>query len=69
MKILYTLCILNINQFFSSDVLNNNPHITYRFCEIKTTFIVGRGVTKGGFINLYTPFFSFNPLNVSVALI
>ena len=43
--------------------LNNNPHITYRFCEIKATLIGGREVTKGGFVNLCTSFCSFNPLN------
>ena len=38
--------------FFLSYVLNNNPLITYRFCEIKAIFIVSREVTKCGFVNL-----------------
>ena len=54
---------------FSSLVLKNNAHITYRFCEIKATLIVGEEVTKGEFVNLCTPFCSLNPLNASVALI
>ena len=66
---LYTFCILDIYQFFYSYVLNNNPYITYRFCEIKATLIVGREVTKGGFVNLCTSLCSFNSLNVSTALI
>ena len=66
---LYTLCILNIFKFFSSYVFNNNPHITHRSCEIKAALIVGREVTKGGFVNLCTSFCSFNSLNVSVSLI
>ena len=61
---LYTLCILDI--FFLSYVLNNNPHITCRFCKIKATLNVGRQVIKGGFVNLCTSFCSFNPFNASV---
>ena len=49
-------------------VLNNNPHITYRLCQIKATLIVRREVTKGGFVNLCTSFCSFNSLNFSVVL-
>ena len=54
---------------FLSLAFKNNPHITYRFCEIKATLIVGREATKGGFVNLCIPFCSFNPLNASVAFI
>ena len=66
---LYTLSILDIYKFFCSYVLNNNPHITHRSCEIKAVLIVGREVTKGGFVNLCTSFCSFNSLNVSVSVI
>ena len=60
---------LTFTSFFLSYVLNGNPHITYRFCEIKATLIVGREVIKGGFLNLCTSFCSINPLNGSVVLI
>ena len=65
----YPLYTWHLPVFVLSYVLNNNPHITYRFCEIKATLIVGREVTKGWFVNLCTSFCSFNPLNLSVALI
>ena len=56
----YTLCILEIYQFFFlSVVLKNRSHITYTFCEIKTTLFVGGEVSKGGFVNTYTPFCLF----------
>ena len=66
---IYPLYTWHLPVFLLSYVLNNNPHITYRFCEIKATLIVGREVTKGGFVNLCTSFCSFNPLNVSISLI
>ena len=64
---LYLTFILEV--FFLPYVLNNNPHITYRSCEIKATLIVGREVIKVGFVNLCTSFCSFNSLSVSLSLI
>ena len=57
----------NVQIFFLSYVLNNNPHITHRSCEIKFALIVRREVTRGGLINLFTSFCSFNSLNVSIS--
>ena len=59
---------LPFTSFFLSYVLNNNPHITHRFCEIKATLTVESEVIKGGFVNLCTSFCLFNSLNVSVSL-
>ena len=64
----YPLYTWHLQVFFLSYVFNNNPHITHRSCEIKAALIVGREVTKGGFVNLCTSFCSFNSLNVSVSL-
>ena len=65
----YPLYTWHLQVFFLSYVFNNNPHITHRSCEIKAALIVGREVTKGGFVNLCTSFCSFNLLNVSVSLV
>ena len=48
----YSWYTWHLKVFFLSYVLNNNPLITYRFCEMKVTFIVRREVTKCGFVNL-----------------
>ena len=50
---LYTFRKLEIDQF------QFHLHITYRFCHIKPTFIVGREVTESGSVNLCTPFCSY----------
>ena len=61
MKIHFCIPLYTWNSlvFLLSLVFKNSPHITYRFCKMKTMLIVGREVTEGGSVNPCTTFCSF----------